>query len=201
MLAALAVLLILLGALGSALVSYRSGERVDVLVAKTDIEVGDRITGDEFATVRVAADSRHVVDSRFRSQYVDSVAVGSIPAGTLINSAMFKAAGDGGVVPDNAQLVGMVVDISKRTTRKPEVGEVVGLYFVSNGAGENVAFMPGDPILEAVRVMDVSSGRDSVSLTVLVPKAEAGVVASLAATGSIAVTLLADGTKPVVDTE
>ena len=41
-LAALAILLVLAGALGSALVAYRSGSRVDVLVARHDIGPGEQ---------------------------------------------------------------------------------------------------------------------------------------------------------------
>src|SRR5687768_16946461 len=46
-LAALAVLLILAGALGSALIAYRSGDRVDVLVASDDILPGQKIDADD----------------------------------------------------------------------------------------------------------------------------------------------------------
>lgn len=62
-LAALALLLILVGALGSALVAYRSGARVDVLVARTDIPAGAKFDRRDMRIARVSADSANVVEA------------------------------------------------------------------------------------------------------------------------------------------
>src|SRR4051795_8048453 len=83
-LAALALLLVVAGALGAALVVYRSGHRTDVLVAAHEIRTGERVTADDFAVARVAADSDLVVPASERAAFVGSFATTTIPAGALI---------------------------------------------------------------------------------------------------------------------
>lgn len=198
-LAALALLLILVGALGSALVAYRSGARVDVLVARSDIPTGKQIVATDFRTVRVSADSGNVVDAAAVQNFVGSFATTRIPEGTLVNNQMFKV---GDVVPRGAQLVGLVVDLTRRTTNRPQEGDVVRVYYVSQG-GEPVGnIAPGDTVVPAARVMQVGKGggSDALSLTLLVKDDTAGLLAELAASQSLAVAILPDETRPLVDT-
>jgi hypothetical protein len=198
-LAAVAVLLILVGALGSALVAFRSGSRVDVLVARQDIPVGQVVTRADFTTARVAADSGLTIDADAMANFVGTHAASDIPQGTLVNGSMFLA---GEVVPKGAQVVGVVVDVTRRTTTRPEAGDVVRLIYVSGAGGQPVGNLsPGDTVVEAARVVDTGAGNGSGSsgLSVLVDDDTAGQVADLASTGSIAVTVLPADTKPAVD--
>ena len=199
-LAALALLLVLGGALGSALVAYRSGSRVDVLVARHDIPVGRQIGAADLRVARVAADSANVVDARYLNRFVGSFATGRIPEGTLVNARMFKV---GSVIPSGAQLVGMVLDTTRRTTQRPSEGDVVRIYYVSQAGGQPVGDVaPGDTIVRAARVMQVGrgSGSDGTSVTVLVKDDVAGLLAEFAASGSLAVSVLPEDTRPAVDT-
>lgn len=199
-LAALALLLVLVGALGSALVAYRSGSRTDVLVARHDIPVGQKITRSDLSVARVAADSSNVVDAQYLSRFLGSFATGRIPAGTLVNAKMFKV---GDVIPSGAQLVGMVVDTTRRTTQRPQEGDVVRIYYVSQAGGQPVGDVaPGDTVVRAARVMQVGRGSssDGTSITVLVKDNVAGLLAEFAASGSLAVSVLPEDTPPVVDT-
>jgi hypothetical protein len=189
-LAALAALLILVGALGSALVAFRSGSRVDVLVARQDIQMGQLVTGADLATARVAADGGSTIDSAAISNFVGTYARGPIPQGTLLNNQMFLAASE------------VVVDPGRRTTERPEPGDVVSLVFVSGSGGQPVGNLsPGDVVVEAARVTEVGSGGGSgaTSISVLVRDADAGTVADLASGNSLAVTVLPSSTEPVVD--
>ena len=198
-LAALALLLVLVGALGSALVSYRSGSRVEVLVARGDIALGQEITRADLTTARVAADGGDTIDAAAIGNFIGTRAASSIPQGTLLNGRMFLA---GDVVPAGAQVVGVVVDITRRTTERLSPGDVVQLVYVSgSGDGQNAAASPGDAVVKAARVVDVGNGGGSglLSVSVLVPDADAGLVADLASGNSLAMTLLPDDTKPVVD--
>jgi Flp pilus assembly protein CpaB len=198
-LAALALLLVLAGALGSALVAYRSGSRVDVLVASHDIPVGKQISASDLHVARVAADSGNVVEAQYLSRFVGSFATGRIPQGTLVNARMFKV---GDVIPAGAQLVGMVLDTSRRTTQRPQEGDVVRIYYVSQAGGQPVGNVaPGDTIVRAARVMQVGrgSGSDGTSVTVLVKDNVAGLLAEFAASGSLAVSVLPEDTRPAVD--
>lgn len=200
-LAALALLLVLVGALGSALVAYRSGSRTDVLVARHDIAVGQKITRADLRVARVAADPGNVVDAAYLGRFIGTVATARIPEGTLVNPRMFKV---GDVIPDGAQLVGLVVDTSRRTTQRPEEGDVVRIYYVSQAAGGQPVgdLAPGDTVVSAARVMQVGKGSssDGTSITVLAKDADAGLLAQLAASGSVAVSVLPGNTPPLVDT-
>lgn len=200
-LAALALLLVLGGALGSALVAYRSGDRVDVLVAREDIAFGQQVTEADFSVARVSAEATNVIDAQAVGNFVGSFATGRIPAGTLVNSRMFKV---DDVVPDGAELVGVVVDASRRPTERPEPRDVVSLYYVSQGGGEPVGtYAPGDPVVEAALVMEsaTAGSADGLSLTVLVDDQIAGTLAEFAASGSLAVTVLPDTAEPSVEAE
>lgn len=200
-LAALALLLVVGGALGSALVAYRSGDRVDVLVAREDIALGQEMTRGDFGVARISGESAHVIDAGAVGNFVGSYATSRIPAGTLLNRDMFKV---GDVVPDGAQLVGIVVDQSRRPTQAPRPGDVVALYYVSQAGGHAVGtYAPGDTVVEAALVIQASSTGTSegTSLTVLVDDRIAGTLAEFAASGSLAVTVLPDSAEPAVDSE
>ncbi len=198
-LAALAALLVLVGALGSAWAAFRSGDRVDVLVAAREIPVGAEVVAEDFTEARVAADAGSVVSADAVANFVGTHATARIPQGTLVNRTMFTG---GDIVPDGAQLVGVVVDITRRTTQQPEPGDVVRLFYVSGSGGQPVGNLsPGDSVVDAARVVQVGAGggADSTSVSVLLRDADAGRVADLASAGSIAVAVLAPGTKPAVD--
>lgn len=198
-LAALALLLVLVGALGSALVAYRSGSRVEVLVARSDIDPGQEITAADLTTARVAADGGETVDADAIGNFIGTRAVSYVPQGTLVNGDMFSGAP---VVPKGAQVVGVVVDITRRTTERLSPNDVVQLVYVSgSGDQQGSAASPGDVIVEAARVAKVGSGGGSgqLSVSVLVPDQDAGLVADLASGNSLALTLLPSDTKPVVD--
>lgn len=198
-LAALAALLILAGALGSAIVAFRSGDRVDVLVASRDIPVGAKVGAEDLTEARVAADSGSVVSADALANFVGTYTTSRIPAGTLVNRTMFTG---GDIVPDGAQVVGVVVDITRRTTQQPQPGDVVRLFYVSGSGGQPIGNLsPGDPVVEAARVVQVGAGggADSTSVSVLLRDQDAGRVADLASAGGIAVAVLAPSTKPSVD--
>jgi hypothetical protein len=198
-LAALAVLLILVGALASALVAFRSGSRVDVMVARQDIAVGQVVSREDFTSARVAADSGLTIDYDAMKNFIGTHAASDIPQGTLVNGSMFLA---GEVVPQGSQVVGVVVDVTRRTTTRPASGDVVRLIYVSGAGGQPVGNLsPGDTIVEAARVVDTGSGNGSGSsgLSVLVSDDVAGQLADLASSGSVAVTVLPADTKPDVD--
>jgi Flp pilus assembly protein CpaB len=198
-LAALALLLVLVGALGSALVSYRSGSRVEVLVARSDIELGQEITASDLTTARVAADGGNTIEADALENFVGTRAVSYIPQGTLLNNLMFSG---GDIIPDGGQVVGVVVDITRRTTERLSPGDVVQLVYVSGSSGQQGgAVSAGDSVVKAARVIEVGSGGGSgqLSVSVLVPDRDAGLVADLASANSLALTLLPADAEPVVD--
>lgn len=200
-LAALAVLLILLGALGSALIAFRSGDRVAVLVAARDIPVGSVIARDDLTTMQVSADAGSVLEDTYEERFIGTRAISTIPEGTLVNPRMFRA---GSIVPENAALVGVVVDATRRTADVPAINDVVRVVFVNNAAssGSTLGYVAGSTVVTAARVLGVSGagGADISNVTLLVRSDMAGKVANLAASGNLALVVLPQDTKPVVDT-
>lgn len=193
-LAALALLLVIGGALISALVAYRSGDRVDVLVTSREIPVGQEVTEADFRVARVASEGAAFVDASAVRNFIGTRATGTFPEGTLVNSAMFQV---GSVVPDDGALVGVVLTASQRPVTGLRQGDVVSVFAVPRDS----AGAQATPLLTAVRVAEVgridNSGGQSVSL--LVPARSATTVVGPTTGGEVSVTKLASGTTPVID--
>ncbi len=194
-LAALAILLVMLGALGSALIAYRSGDRVEVLVASRDISPGTQVTIEDFTVARVAHDGGQTVSASSIQQFNGAYATSRIPAGTIVINTMFSEVD---FVPAGGQLVGVSVAPELRPSQPIEQGDVVALYSVTQGSGEAPV---AATLVPAVRVVQVSSSENSSTLdmTVLVPDAEVANVVALSASGLVAVTTLPDDVAPALD--
>ena len=195
-LAALALLLVLGGALGSALIAYRSGERVDVLIAARDIAVGDEIVRSHFTVARVAADGGAVVEAAAVENFLGTRATTGVPEGTLINRQMFLA---GSLVPDTATVVGVVLAATQRPAEPIRSGDVVRVFGVpADGQTGGV----GVELARAVLVAGTPAGADGgggLSLSLLVPPDLAPAIVAAAASNSVAVARLAPSTRPLVD--
>lgn len=195
-LAALALLLVLGGALTSALIAYRSGDRVDVLVAREDIEVGQIMSAADFSVARVAADGAASIPADAIQNFVGTSASGRVPAGTMLNRSMFLAVQT--VQPLRTVQVGVVLGANQYPPGGVRAGDVVRVFLVPRDAGGAVQ---GSVLLDAVRVASVeqSVGGEGIRVSLLVPEGPATPVVIAAATGSIAITLLAPETLPSVD--
>ena len=195
-LAALALLLVLGGALTSALIAYRSGDRVEVLVARGDIEVGQVLSPADLTSVRVAAGEATVITADATSSFVGTVSTTRIPTGTLLTPRMFLV--EGSAVPSNAQVVGVVLSATQRPATELRPGDVVRVFLVPRETGDGAQ---GTVLASAVRVAEAPGGGagDTVRLSLLVPDDVATSVVTAAATGSLAVTRLAPGIQPLVD--
>lgn len=197
-LAALALLLVLGGALGSALIAYRSGDRVDVLVARGDIEVGQQVSRTDLAVARVAADGAATIEASAAGNFVGTTATGRIPAGTMLNRTMFLSGSS--TTPAGALVVGVVLSPTQRPAGEVHAGDVVRVFLVPREAG-GVGSQGGTVLASAVRVAEVgaTASGDALRLSLLVPENAATAVVTAAATGSLAVTRLAPDTRPAVD--
>lgn len=197
-LAALALLLVLGGALGSALIAYRSGNRVDVLVARGDIEVGQVVTGADFGIARVAADGVATIEAAASANFVGTSATTRIPAGTLLNRSMFLSAST--VVPLRSLVLGVVLGATQRPAVELRAGDVVRVFLVPRETGQGGGV--GTVLASAVRVVEApgAASGDTVRVSLLIPEDESTTaLVAAAATGSLAVVRLAPETAPAVD--
>ncbi len=193
-LAALALLLVLGGALGSALIAYRSGDRVDVLVARDTIEAGSILTSNDLTVARVASDGAATIPAEAAANFQGSSVVSRIPAGTLLNRSMFLA---GNVQPEGSVLVGVVLSATQRPSTPLRSRDVVRVFLVPRDTGTGQV---ATVLATAVRVADVPQlVGDDLRLSLLVPVENVTNVLTAAATGSLALTLLPPETPPAID--
>jgi hypothetical protein len=203
-LAALAVVLVLGGALASALVAFRSGDRVEVLVTARAVQPGAVVEARDLTTAQVAVDGAGYVPATAVRSFTGTVATVGIPAGTIVTRRMFLA---GEVVPPGADVVGVVLSPSQRPAEPLAAGDVVRVFSVppagaagSDGSGSSSGSVGTSTVLvTAALVTGVDAGGDGTAVSVLVPEAVAGRVVAGAATGQVAVARLARDTEPVVD--
>jgi len=201
LLATLAVLLILLGSLATALIVYRTDDRATVLVAADDITFGQLIEPSDFQEVRVSQDGGSSIPAGSVGSFLGTHATTSIPAGTIVHPKMFSVASP---VPKGGQVVGVVLDPERMPSTRPVPGQVVRLYFVAGATtGGQLAASPGDTIVEAARVLAVGrgGGGGTISVSVLVRDIDAGVLADFASSGNIALSVLPDDTQPQIDSK
>ena len=196
-LAALALLLVVAGALGAALVVYRSGHRTDVLVAAHEIKIGERVTADDFAVARVAADSSLVVPASQRGAFVGSYATSDIPEGSLINHLMFRV---GAALPADGVVVGVTLSVEQRPAAALQIGNVVRAFLVPNGSQSSNSAAVGAVLVDAARVVNVqSNSTDTITVSLLVSASDAQVLIAPAAQSQVALAVLPATTKPTPD--
>ncbi|MFE7031201.1 hypothetical protein ACFU9Y_12895 [Streptomyces sp. NPDC057621] len=132
-LAALAVLLILVGALGATMLVLRAGDRIEVVKVTADIQAGESV-GTKVESVLVADDAGvNYVKWNQINALKKLKAKSTIYAGTLVIGQMF---GTEASVPAGKAVVGL----SLKEGQYPEgieVGDLVAAYQVGNNSSSN----------------------------------------------------------------
>ena len=207
-LSALALLLVVAGALGSALVVYRTGHRTDVLVAAHEIKPGQLISAADFGVDRVASDNTGaLIPVASKAGFVGTYAAVGVPAGTLLNRTMFLG---GRVLPADGVIIGVVLPVNQRPAVNLDSGDVVRIYEIpkdSGGSGPLTA--PGvasnaKVVVDKAKITEVATGSGSGSsgsivISLLLKFSDAQTVVLAAAAGQIAVGRLPVGTVPGLD--
>jgi SAF domain len=206
-LAALALLLVLAGGLGAALVVYRTGQKTDVLVAAHTIRPGQRVSASDFTIARVSTDAGNLIASSRQGEFDGLYAITAIPGGTLLNPRMFQAAD---VIPPSGIVVGVSVGPAARPAGSITPGDVVRAYDTpkttdtsSSGTGTGTSG-PGTGgsvvLVDAALVVDVraSSNGDTEVVSLLVSPDAAAKLVQTNAQGEVALAALPVGTTPSV---
>jgi len=133
-LAALAVLLILVGALGATMLVLQAGDRIEVVKVTKEIPVGGKVTDSDVTSVMVAEDSDiNYVKWAQLGTLKTLKAVTTIPTGTVVMGQMF---GDEAGASDGKTLVGL----SLKAGQFPagiKVGDTVAAYRVTDGGSSS----------------------------------------------------------------
>ncbi|MFJ8937988.1 hypothetical protein ACIRL0_20075 [Streptomyces sp. NPDC102365] len=202
-LAALAVLLILVGALGATMLVLRAGDRIEVVKVTADIQAGESVGG-KAKSVLVAEDAgvNYIPWAQIKT-LKKLKAKSTIYAGTLVIGEMF---GTEASVPAGKAVVGL----SLKEGQYPEgieVGDLVAAYQVGNNTSANSgdktdsgstgssgsAGSAGTPIVDDARVskMPDNSADSTISstnqrVTVTVDESDAAALARAAAANEVA---------------
>ncbi|MEN8654018.1 hypothetical protein ABCR94_26290 [Streptomyces sp. 21So2-11] len=203
--AALAVLLILIGALGATVLVLRAGERVEVLKVTKDVSAGERIERGAYTTVLVAEDKamRYVKADEVSLMPKYVAAVDLIPGTLLIAKMLTNEKG----LPAGKSAVGVALKAGQYPAGGAlKNGSTVSIYRVgaktSGGSSSGSTGSAGDAganslLVQSAKVQDVarSSGDELVSssslpVSVIVDQADAAKVADAAAAGEVALVLV-----------
>lgn len=204
-LAALAVLLVLVGALGATMLVLRAGDRVEVVKVTSDVQAGESVSG-HVTSVLVADDpSINYVPWEQVGQLKKLKAKSPIYKGTVVIGDMFAS---GSALPDGKASVG----VSLKEGQYPagiKSGDTVAVYRVgdtgtsgsrssgsSNSSGSGSSSADAAPIVEQAKVISVKNDTDStisstnLPVTLIVDSGQAASVAEAASAGQVALVIV-----------
>lgn len=204
-LAALAVLLVLVGALGATMLVLRAGDRVEVVKVTSDVQAGESVSG-HVTPVLVADDpSINYVPWEQVEELKKLKAKSPIYKGTVVIGDMFAA---GSALPDGKASVG----VSLKEGQYPagiKSGDTVAVYRVgdtgtsgsrssgsSSSSGSGSSSADSAPIVEQAKVSRVQNDTDStisstnLPVTLIVDSGQAASVAEAASAGQVALVIV-----------
>ncbi|MDT9690576.1 hypothetical protein Q5762_19955 [Streptomyces sp. P9(2023)] len=193
-LAALAVLLILVGALGATVLVLRAGERIEVVRITKDVPAGKSVTDAAIAPVMVADDPDiNYVRWEQKDVLKKLQTKNTLVAGTVAIGEMFS---DKAGLPDGKAFVGL----SLKEGQYPvglKVGDKVSAYRVGGDAGKSDKGSGSNTLLvQDATVNDIlvgdgdSVGSGSLPVTVMVNGSEIAELTQAAAAGEVALVLV-----------
>ncbi|MER5258979.1 MULTISPECIES: RcpC/CpaB family pilus assembly protein [unclassified Streptomyces] len=199
-LAALAVLLILIGALGATVLVLRAGDRIEVVQVTAEIPAGESVVRDKnVSSVMVAEDS---AINYVKWSQLDSLtklkATNTIPKGAVAVGEMFSSKSG---LPAGKSAVGVSLKEGQYPADGVKAGDSVDVYQVGDSAssgssdketGGSAGSSASDaPIVSAARVSSVAAKSDatvstgSLGVTLLVDSADAAAVTRAASAGAV----------------
>ena len=185
-LAALAVLLILGGALGAGYLVTKSSKQVQAIEITRQIGAGQRIPLSAMQQVPVPAGTQvGYVAWVYASQVTRYYAAVTIPPGTLLNKSM--------VATTNRSTAGRdIIGLALKDGQLPrglQAGDHVDIFFVQNSTqvngcpGTPGSLLTGNAIVLGITAPSVTAGSQDADVQVAVSPADAGAVACAAANG------------------
>ena len=205
-LAAVAILLVALGAASAGYLVLNAGHRVGAVEITQDVGQGQQIPASAIKEVEIASNSGiNYVAWQYANRVAGVYAAVQIPAGTLLTSAMTTAA-------NNLAAGKVQVGLSLKPGQAPAnllIGQSVEAFGVGTGSGCGAAAGgggaggtgggsggngagPGVPITTGVIasvVGSTASNGSTAAVTLAVPDADAGVLACYASAGDVAIAL------------
>ncbi|MFJ2832705.1 hypothetical protein ACIPC1_35005 [Streptomyces sp. NPDC087263] len=195
-LAALAVLLILVGALGATMLVLRAGDRIEVVQVTADIQAGDSV-GDNVKSVMVADDTGVNYIRWAQVKTLQKLKAKSpIYEGTLAIGRMFE---ETPAIPEGKASVGLALKEGQYPVGIKS-GDTVAVYRVSDDSGSGnssgAAGAGNTLIVDSAKVSYVKTTTDStisstsLPVTLTVDSDDAAAVAQASSAGEVALVLV-----------
>jgi len=198
-LAAVAILLVALGAASAGYLVLNAGHRVGAVEITQDVGQGQQIPASAIKEVQINADTDvHYVAWQFASRVTGVFARVQIPAGTLLTSNMTAST-------SNLTAGKVEVGLSLKPGQAPTnllIGQTVRAFPVGTGSGcgggangtggTGVAATPGEPITTGTIVSvsgSTTTNGSTAAVTLAVPETDAGVLACYASAQDVAIAL------------
>ncbi|WP_447038060.1 hypothetical protein [Streptomyces sp. DSM 118878] len=196
-LAALAVLLILVGALGATVLVLRAGDRIEVVKVTKEIPAGEAVVEGTYTTVMVNDDSSaHFVQKDQLGELKTLKAKSTIYPGTVVVGEMFGAKAS---LPAGKASVGLSLKEGQYPS-DVKSGDTVAAYPVVSGTssgkgstGSGGSSTGGTPLVAAAKVSTIAADSDATvstgnkNLTLLVPQEDVAGLASAASEGKVVI--------------
>jgi hypothetical protein len=190
-LAALALLLILGGALGAAYLVIQNGQRVAAIEVAQPVGAGQRIPAGALREVQISTGGGvNYVPWSEASQVTQFYAANAIPAGTLLSGAMVSRTG-------NLAVGKAVLGLALKDGQLPDglqVGDHVNIYEVSDSSqscpGAAGTLLASGALVLGIGVPQAAANQSAVDVRVALAPAAAGAVACNAANGNVAVAVI-----------
>ncbi|GAB3822287.1 hypothetical protein [Kribbella italica] len=201
-LAALAVILILLGAAGSTLIALRSGDRQYFVAVKENLPPGHKVEDKDLTRGDLAGATGTLVLWSDRAALKDQYTTGWIYAGQFVSKKNFT----NDPVPEGGALVGISVESGRAPAEAVEVGDVVRLVRIpaaNQDGGQAAVIAPAARVTSTTgSLTDGKTGANTtVNVTVLIPDSRATTVAAAAAAKTLVLVKLADSVKPEISND
>ncbi|HTW18485.1 MAG TPA: SAF domain-containing protein [Nocardioides sp.] len=196
-LAALALLLIVGGALAAGLLAVRMDSREPVLGAARDIPAGTLITAEDLREVQVASEDVSTISLDLLDQVVGTYAKVPIPAKSLVTEPMLTTTSP--VSDDRAEVA---IPLNPALTPAGLAsGDLVQVIRISGAGGDGGAEVLGEGLV--MEVSDGSSdqlgGSQAGSLNLLVPAGAAASIVNAAGSSTAGLAILDRGQSTDVD--
>ena len=196
-LAALAALLVLVGALGATLLVLRAGDRVEAIMITDEIPAGQTISEDAITSVMVAenTDVNYVKWSQ-RSQLSEYRAETDLVEGSVLVAGMLTT--DAGIDESQA-LVGVTLQPGHYPPGL-EIGNTVDVFPVGDEfAGEDETGTVPEPLVSGAKVTEIFgeddevTGNSSLSLQLRIDRDAYPALATAAAEDAVSVAIVSGG--------
>ena len=202
-LAALAVILILLGAAGSALIVLNSGNRSDfVAISAESLAPGHKLEPKDLSRGDLAGATGGLIPWSEASEYLGRYTTTWLYKDQFVTPDNFTKAGVKPIPTDGAE-VGVSLEAGRATSNGIAVGDIVSVIRVptsNQDSGAAVALVSAAEVTASSgAIADTrTNASTTLNVTVLVPTGKATAVAAAAAAKSLVLVKLSPDTKPEV---